>query len=345
MTAPEVGAAEIAEWVGGRLVGDGQVRIRGVARIEEAGPTQLTFVAGRKYLSYLRTSAAGVVLLRPEFEEAPAGSAARIVVADPVAALIEVVRRLVPDPRPTPGVHATAVVGSGTVWGPDVEIGPFVVLGPRVRLGARARVGPGCVIGDDAEIGDDVRLVARVTVYPRSVIGARALVHAGTVIGADGFGFVPGAGGPPAKVPHVGRVVIEEDVELGANCAIDRGSLGDTVIGAGTRVDNLVHVAHNVRIGKRCLIAAQVGIAGSSVLGDDVVLGGQAGIADHQTIRDGARVGAQAGVIREVPPGERYSGTPARPVREWLRATAALNRLAGITPALEALVKRYGSRD
>lgn len=345
MTAPEVGAAEIAAWVGGRLLGDGQVRIRGVAPIEEAGPTQLTFVAGRKYLSYLRTTAAGVVLLPPEFEEASAGSAARIVVGDPLAALIEVVKRLIPDPPPTPGVHVTAVVGVGTVWGPDVEIGPLVVLGRRVRLGARARVGPGCVIGDDVEIGDDVRLVARVMVYARTMIGARALIHAGTVLGADGFGFVPRADGPPAKIPHVGRVVIEEDVELGANCAIDRGSFGDTVIGAGTRLDNLVHVAHNVRIGKRCLIAAQVGIAGSSVLGDDVVVGGQAGIADHQTIRDGAMVGAQAGVIREVPAGEQYSGTPARPVGEWLRATAVLYRLAGGTPELEALVKRYGSRD
>ena len=345
MTAPEVGAAEVASWVGGRLLGDGQIRIRGVAAIQDAGPSELTFVADRTYLSYLRTTAAAAVLLRPEFEGTSAGSAARIVVADPLAAVVEVVRRLYPEPRVAPAIHTTAVVGAGCQWGPDVEIGPFVVLGQRVRLGARSRIGPGCVLGGDVVVGDDARLVARVTAYARTVIGARALVHAGTVLGADGFGFLAGADGRPTKIPHVGRVVIEDDVELGANCAVDRGSLGDTVIGAGTKIDNCVHVAHNVRIGKQCLIAAQVGIAGSSVLGDGVVLGGQVGIADHQTVGARAQIGAQAGVIRAVPAGERYSGSPARPVKEWLRGQAALNRLASIAPQLEGLIGRHADRD
>lgn len=345
MAPRETDASEVASWVDGRVRGDGAVPIAGVAPIEDAGPTDLTFLASRKYLSSLRASRAGVVLLTPEFEDQAAGPAARIVVADPLAALIEVVHRLYPEPPPSPGVHSTVVIGRGATWGEEVELAPHAILGTGVQLGDRVRIGPRCVLGDEVVIGDDTNLVASVTVYPRTRIGARGLIHAGAVIGADGFGFVPSENGLHGKIPHVGRVVIEDDVEIGANCTVDRGSVGDTVIGAGTKVDDLVHIAHNVRIGRGCLIAAQTGIAGSSVLEDGVVLGGQVGIADHQRIGAGAQVGAQAGVIRQVKAGGRYSGTPARPVEEWLRGTAAQYRLAKIAKQLEALVRRHGNGD
>jgi UDP-3-O-[3-hydroxymyristoyl] glucosamine N-acyltransferase len=345
VTVLEADAAEVASWVDGRVLGDGAVRVRGVAPIEEAGPTELTFLAGRRNLPSLRASAAGVVLLRPEFQEAAAGPAARIVVAEPLAAFITVVQRFYPEPAPSPSVHPTVVVGRGATWGEGVELAPRAVLGRGVQLGDRVRIGTSCVVGDDVVIGDDTELVASVTVYPQTTIGARVLVHGGTVIGADGFGFVPSADGQHTKIPHIGRVVIEDDVELGANCTVDRGSLGDTVIGTGTKIDNLVHIAHNVRIGRGCLIAAQSGIAGSSVLEDGVVIGGQAGITDHCRIGTGAQVGAQGGVINSLDPGSRFSGTPARPVSEWLRGEAAQPRLAKIVRQLEALVRRYGDDD
>lgn len=339
-SAPSVTAAEVAEWVGGRLVGDGAVTLRGVAPLDRAGPDELTFLADSRFLPQLRASAAGAVLVPPQQATDMPGPATRIVVAKPLHALVAVLRRLHPETPRAPGVHPTAIIGAGTIWGEGVEIAAHVVLGSAVRLGARVRLGPGCVIGDDVAIGDDTCLVARVTIYPRAVLGARVLVHAGTVIGCDGFGFVPDETGH-VKIPHVGRVIIDDDVELGANCTVDRGSVADTHIGAGTKVDDQVHVAHNVRIGRGCLIAAQTGIAGSAVIEDGVVLGGQAGIGEHRRIGAGAQLGAQGGATRDLSAGGQYSGTPARPLREWLRANAALYRLAELVDELEELVRHH----
>ena len=333
-------AAEIAALTGGRLIGPGDVAVRAVAPLDRAGPADLTFVASARYLRYLERSQAAVVLCAPEFADAPGGTA-RVVVKDPYAALLALLPRLYPEPERVWGVHPSAVIGAGSCWTDPVLLGPHVVLGRDVVLGANVRIGAGCVIGDDVTLGDDTELFANVTCYPGTVVGRRVRAHAGVVLGSDGFGYVPDKDGH-RKIPHVGRCVIGDDVEIGANTTVDRGSVDDTVVGAGTKIDNLVQVGHNVRIGARCIIMAQVGIAGSTIIEDDCVLAGQVGLAGHITLGRGARVAAQSGVDTSVEPGTTMFGTPAREHREQLRTLAALNRLARIARELEDLVRRHG---
>jgi UDP-3-O-[3-hydroxymyristoyl] glucosamine N-acyltransferase len=264
--------------------------------------------------------------------------AARIVVANPQDALLSLLPLLHPPRAPVPGIDPTARIGRGARIGREVMIGPGVVIGAGAVLGDRVCLAAQCVVGDDVAIGDDSVVYPHVTLYRGATLGRRVIVHAGARIGSDGFGYVQAAGAH-RKIPHVGRCVIEDDVEIGANTTIDRGSIDDTVIGRGTKIDNLVQIAHNVRIGKLCLILSQVGIAGSARLGDGVVLGGQAGIAGHHVIGDGARIAGQAGVFGDVPAGETWSGYPARPHREALRAQAAVFKLPGMIKALERLVE------
>jgi len=209
-----------------------------------------------------------------------------------------------------------------------------------VQLGHNVRIGAGCVLGEGVAVGDDTLLYPGVTLYAGTALGKRVIVHAGAVLGSDGFGYIPGKGGEAhRKIPHVGRCLIGDDIEIGANTCIDRGSVDDTVIGSGTKIDNLVHIAHNVRIGARCLIMAQAGIAGSVQVEDDVIIAGQAGISDHLTIGRGARLLVQAGTIADIPAEATYFGTPARTHREFLRAQVALYRLAKIVDDLERLVQ------
>ncbi len=336
-----VTAREIAALTGGRLVGDGTVQVVAIAPLDRAGPGDLSFLASPKYLPYFQRSRAAVVLCKEDLATAAGGPAVRIVVPDAHTALLAVLPVLYPVPVWVPGVHATAVIGRGTEWQDPVAIGPLVVLGRDVRLGRNVRLGAGCVLGDGVRVGDDVELYPHVTCYSGTTLGDRVVVHAGAVLGSDGFGYVPGKGGGlPRKIPQVGRCIIGDDVEIGANTTVDRGSIDDTVIGPGTKIDNLVQVAHNVRIGARCLIAALVGIAGSTHIGDDVFLAGQAGVVDHVTIGSRVRATVQAGVIGDVPEGVTVSGYPARPHREFLRGQAALYRLAKIVDDLEALVRR-----
>ena len=299
----------------------------------------MTFLAAARYAPLFATTRAGAALVSPEWADAPGGVRARIVVARPHEAMLRVLPELyVPAPR-RPGVHATSVIGRGATLGRDIAVGAHVVIESGVRLGDRVTIDAGCVVGDDAEIGDDSHLYPNVSVYPRARIGRRVRIHAGARIGSDGFGYVF-QDGAHQKIPHVGRCVIGDDVEIGANTTIDRGSIDDTVIGPGTKIDNLVHVGHNVRIGALCLIMAQVGIAGSACVEDGVILAGQAGLAGHLTVEKGARVGGQAGVIGNVPAGETWSGYPARPHKEALRAQAALFRLSGLMKTLERLIDR-----
>lgn len=334
-------AREVAALTGGRLVGPAEVTVQGVAPLERAGPGDLSFLAGRRYLPYFQRSSASVVLCKPEFAGEAQGPACRVVVDDPYVGLLAVIPVLYPQPVWEPGVHPTAVIGPETVWEDPVAIGPYAVLGRGVRLGKNARIGAGCVLGDGVEAGDGLLLYPNVVCYSGTVIGHRVIVHAGARLGSDGFGYVPGkAGEGHRKIPQVGRCLIGDDVEIGANTTVDRGSVDDTVIGPGTKIDNLVQVAHNVRIGARCLIAAMAGIAGSTHVGDDVFLAGQVGLADHLTVGRGARVTVQGGVIGNIPPGATVSGYPARDHREFLRAQAALYRLAKIVDDLEALVRR-----
>ena len=333
-------AGDLALLTGGRLVGSADVVVDGVAPLDRAGSSDLSFLVSRRYLPYFQRSQAAIVLCKPEFAEEAGGPACRVIVPDPHLGLLAVLPVLYPEPAWAPGVHPSAVIGSGSAWEDPVAIGPYVVLGDGVRLGKNVRIGAGCVLGDGVRVGDDVQIYPHVVCYSGTVIGNRAILHAGVRLGSDGFGYILSQGGALArKIPQIGRCLVGDDVEIGANTTIDRGSFDDTMIGTGTKIDNQVQIAHNVRIGARCLIAAHVGIAGSTHLEDEVIVGGQAGMADHVRIGRGARLSAGAGAIGDVEAGATMSGFPARSHREFLRAQAALYRLAPIIGALEKLAR------
>ena len=319
--------ADLAAAVGGTVLGDGDVRISGIAPLDRAGAGQLSFLASSKYAPLLRESNAAAVLVTPELQDAPGRCANRIVVAKPHEAILALLPRLYRQPeRPFTGVHPTAVVDPTAEVDADVCLEAFVVVGAGARIGRGAWIGAHCVIGAGARLGAGVRLYPQVTLYPGVTLGDRVAVHSGTRIGSDGFGYVF-QNGAHQKLPHVGGCVIGNDVEIGANCTIDRGSIDQTVIGDGTKLDNLVHVAHNVRIGRLCLMAAQVGIAGSVRIGDGVVMAGQVGVSGHVTIGDKVTLTAQTGVISDVPSGEMWGGFPSRPHRDVMRGYAAIAKL------------------
>ena len=332
-------ADAIATLVSGLLRGPGQVRIRSVAPLDRAGPGDVSFFGHRRYTEQFAGSKAGVVLVSPELAGIERGPTCRVVVDAPHEALLRVLPALYRHPRVEPGVHATSVLGRGVRLGAGVSVGPYAVLESGAQLGDGVAVGSHCVIGRDVAVGDGSELMHGVTLYPGARVGRRVRLHSGVRIGSDGFGYVFREGSHE-KIPHVGSAIIEDDVEIGANTTVDRGSIDDTVIGAGTRIDNLVQVAHNVRIGRLCLIMAQVGIAGSARIGDGCVLAGQAGIAGHITIGAGARIAAQAGVFGDVPAGETWSGYPARPHADSLRAQAASFKLPSLLRRLERLLER-----
>jgi len=345
-SARRLSAREIAALTNGQLAGAPDVSVSGVAPLDRAGPDDLSFLASKRYLPYFQQSSAAIVLCKPDLvEPGSPGPGCRVLVRDPHVALLSVIPVLYPEATWEPGVHRTAIVGAGTEWQEPVAIGPYAVLGRGVRLGKNTRIGAGCVLGDGVVLGDDVQLFPHVVCYSGTLVGSRVILHAGVRLGSDGFGYVPGRNSElPRKIPQVGRCIVGDDVEIGANTTIDRGSVDDTVIGPGTKIDNLVQIGHNCRIGARCLIAGQAGIAGSTHVEDDVFLAGQAGLADHITIGRGARVTVQGGVIGDIEPGATVTGYPARNHREFLRAQAALYRLAEIVDDLEALVRRGGDK-
>lgn len=312
-------AREIAQLVNGELRGDPESEVDGVAALDRAGPRHATFLASARYAPRLADCRAGVILVARSMAASVPSTGAQIVVEKPYDAIQLLLPLLYDLDAPAPWIAPTARLGRG------------------VKLGAGVRIEHYVVLGDGVAVGEGTRLYPHVTVYAGSEIGARCSIHSGARIGSDGFGYVF-QNGRHEKIPHVGRCVIGDDVEIGANTTIDRGSIDDTVIGAGTRIDNLVQVGHNVRIGSLCLLMAQVGIAGSARIGNGVIIAGQAGIGGHVNIGDGARIAGQAGVFGDVPAGESWSGYPARPHRESLRATGALFKLAGMIRKLEAMI-------
>lgn len=341
--APRLTAAELAEATGGRLVGDAAVAVSAIAPLDRAGPEELSFLASARYAPQLATTGAGVVLVSPELEDTPGTPRARIVVDKPHEAMLTLIPRFYRPVVHTPGVHPSAHVGRAASLGRDVCVDAGAVIEDGAVIGNRSWIGAHVVVCGGAVIGDDCQLHPHVTVYSGCRLGDRVILQAGVAVGKDGFGYVSGpvdGAFTHQRIPHVGRVVIGDDVEIGANCTIDRGSVDDTVIGAGTKFDNMVHVGHNVQIGRLCLVLAQVGIAGSSRIEDGVVLAGQVGVSGHLTIGAGAKIGAQGGVISNVPAGESWSGYPARPHKESLRASAALLKLAGMMKRLERLLER-----
>ena len=318
-------------------MGDGAATVTGIAPLDRAQSHHLTFLSSARYAHLLASADAGVLLVTPELAESPGAARARVLVAKPHDAMLSLLAQLHPPIVRVPGIHPTVVLGRGVMLGDDVSLGAYVVVGDGARIGARSQLHAHVVVGAGVEIGEDCEVFPGATLYSGASLGARVTVHAGARIGSDGFGYVY-RDGAHAKIPHVGRCIVESDVEIGANTTIDRGSIDDTVIGAGTKIDNLVHIAHNVRIGRLCLIIAQVGIAGSVRVEDGAVLGGQVGISGHHTIGRGAKLAAQAGVFGDIPAGETWSGYPARPHREALRAQAAMFRLPSLMRALERLV-------
>ena len=330
-------AAAIAEVVGGTLRGDGSAVVSAVAPLDRAQRHHLTFLASARYASLFTASEAGVALVSPELEEVPGTVRARIVVPAPHDAMLKLLASLYPPPPLEPGVHPTAVIGRGAQLGDGVWIGPHAVIGAGASIGDRTRIEANVVVGDGVAIGADCHLYPGVCLYTGTSVGDRVRLHAGVRLGSDGFGYVF-RNGQHEKIPHVGRCIVESDVEIGANSTVDRGSIDDTVIGAGTKIDNLVHIAHNVRVGRLCLIMAQVGVAGSVRVEDGCIIAGQVGIAGHHTIGRGARLAAQAGVFGDIPAGETWSGYPARPHREALRAQAAMFKLPSLIRGLERLL-------
>lgn len=337
-------ASAIARLLDAELEGGADPDIAGAAPLEHAAPDELSIVARKRYLPYVQSSRAGLLLVASDLLDRTPEDRPRIAVDDVHAALTVVLPALYPEEVALPGVHPTAVVSDSARLGVDATIGPAVVIGDDCRVGDRARIGAGTVIGARCQVGDDVVLHPNVTLYAGTRIGEHTIVHSGTCLGVDGFGFAE-VGGVPTKVPQVGECVIGKHVEIGANVTIDRGSIGTTEIGDYVKIDNLVQIGHNAHVGAGSIIVAQVGVSGSTRLGRGVTLGGQAGIPGHLEIGDGATVAAQAGVFGDIPPGETWSGYPARPHSEALRAQATLFRMPKLLERIRELERRLGERE
>jgi len=333
---------ELADIVGGEVFGEREVEIKGVAGIKTAGEGEITFLANPKYESYLSTTGASAVIASYECCDEYAGSV--IVTENPYLAFLKVVRLFdIPHLKKYErGVNDSACISESAVIGKEAHIGPFAYVGDNVRIGDRVTVLPFTFIGDGVQIGDDCLVYPNVTIRERTIIGNRVIIHAGAVIGSDGFGYAKD-GSIHEKIPQIGIVVLEDEVEIGANSTIDRATTGKTIIRAGSKIDNLVQIAHNVAIGNNSIVAAQSGISGSTELGRNVILAGQSGLVGHIHIGDNARVGAQGGVTKSIPPDTSVSGYPAREhsiARKIYACTARLPELLKEFRELKKKVER-----
>src|SRR5258708_1721355 len=332
-------AAEIAKLLGGEVAGDPAVVLKGFAPADRAQPGDLTFAENESYFARAEQSAAAAVIV-----DGPYSSAQKVLIRVPSAriAFAKVLPLFFPEPLFSAGIHPTAIVPSSASVDPAAHIGPYCVLSDGVRIGARSVLQGGNFLGTNCVLGEDVNLFPNVTVYPTTQIGNRVRIHSGTIVGSDGFGYVQD-GGIHRKVPQIGSVIIREDVEIGANVTIDRGALGPTVIGRGTKIDNLVQIAHTVTIGEHCLVVSQAGIAGSTKLGNYVILGGQVGLAGHLKIGNRDSIAAQSGVMHNIPDGEKWFGYPAQPDRQTKRQIIALQQLPELLRRVAELEKRLGN--
>ncbi|RMH31456.1 MAG: UDP-3-O-(3-hydroxymyristoyl)glucosamine N-acyltransferase [Nitrospirae bacterium] len=326
----------LAQAVQGQLSGPGEVMITGVSSLEGATSGDLAFVAKPNLVQQARRSKAGALIVA---QPLPGEQRPQIVVSNPLYAFAVIASRYFTPPPPARGIASEAVFGSDVCIGPEVSIGPFVTLGDRARIGARVTLYPGVYLGEDTVVGDDTVLYPHVTVLRGCVIGARVTIHAGTVIGSDGFGYVQHQG-KHQKIPQLGNVVIEDDVELGAHVTVDRATFGSTIVKRGTKVDNQVQIAHNVVVGEDCILVAQVGIAGSTTLGHHVMIGGQAGLVDHLHIGDFAKIAAGSGVTSHVSSGQIVGGRPAVDHATWLKSQVLVHKLPEMRKELRELRAR-----
>jgi UDP-3-O-[3-hydroxymyristoyl] glucosamine N-acyltransferase len=333
--------AQIAKLLGGEVVGDSNATLKSFAPAESAQSGDLTFAENEEYFARAEQSAATAVIAGKKFS-----SAKKILIHVPNArvAFAKAVALFFPEPQFAAGIHPTAVIAATAQIDSSAHIGPHCVVGERVKIGARSVLQAGNFVGDDSRLGDDVNLFPNVTIYPRGQIGSRVRIHASSVIGSDGYGYVQD-GGIHRKVPQIGKVIIGDDVEIGAGVTIDRGALGSTVIGRGTKIDNLVQIAHNVEIGEHCLLCAQVGIAGSTKVGNYVVMGGQVGIASHLQIGNQVTIASRAGVMHNIPDGEKWLGVPAQPDKQAKRILIAIQHLPELLKRVADLEKKLGGKN
>lgn len=340
----EFTAGQIAAFLGGTVEGDSNTKVNTFAKIEEAGPGCLTFLANPKYTHYIYSTKAGAVLVSNTFEVDGDISAALIRVDNPYEALSRLMRMVdqVLNPQPT-GIEQPSFVADGVTIPDEAYIGAFAYVGEGVELGKGVKIYPNVFIGRGAQIGEDTILYPGAKVYPRCKVGKRCVIHAGAVIGADGFGFAPNAEGKYEKIPQMGIAVIGDDVEIGANTTVDRATMGQTVIGEGSKLDNLIQVAHNCTIGSDTVIAAQAGVAGSTHIGSHCMIGGQVGFAGHISVGDNVQIGAQSGVPNNVEAGSRVMGYPAVDSRDFLRQAALIKRLPSMADELRRLSKEVAA--
>ena len=331
-------AAEIAKHLQGEVVGDASVVLNNFAPADAARKGDLTFAENEEYFSQAEQSATSAILVNNHFTS---DKKVLIRVANPRVAFAKVLPLFFPEQKFSPGVHATALADKSAKVDPTAHIGPHCVIEAGAQIGARTVLRCGNHIGENCQLGDDVKIFPNVTIYSRTKIGNRVSIHAGSVIGSDGFGYVFDEGAH-RKVPQIGNVIIGDDVEIGANVTIDRGALGPTIISKGTKIDNLVQIAHNVVIGENCLVISQTGISGSTKLGNFVTLAGQVGLAGHLKIGDGAVIAAQSGVMHDVPAGEKWFGYPAQPDKQYKRQLIALHRLPELLRRVSELEKKLG---
>jgi len=341
----------LAELVHGEVHGNGDLVIQAARPLTDAGPGDITFAESERYADRLHACRASAAVVPLESHRLATNGLTVIRVAEPLAAFIALYRHLLGRDEPPPhGIDPHACVDPTAVLGPDASVLPLAVIGAGTVIGARCHLGSGAVVGRRCRLGDDVVLHPGVVVYDDSVLGNRVTVHANSVLGADGFGYrhdkaSAGKGPSHVKVPQMGWVEVEDDVEIGACTTIDRGTFGPTRIGAGTKIDNLVQVAHNCRIGRHNLLISQMGIAGSSTTGDHVIAAGQVGIADHVIVGDRVVMGAKAGVTKDIPPGERVLGSPATPLREQKRILMSLEKLPEMRREIRRIKQHLGLAD
>jgi UDP-3-O-[3-hydroxymyristoyl] glucosamine N-acyltransferase len=331
-------ASEIAKQVGGEVIGDPSLLLTGFAPADRAQAGDLTFAENENYFTRADQSAASAILIAGPFTST---RKSLIRVPNARVAFARVLPLFFPEPVFQPGIHPTAVVATSAQIDPTAHVGPFCVVGEKVRIGPRCVLQASDHLGANCQLGEETRLFPNVTLYSRTELGNRVRIHSGAVIGADGFGYVLD-GGLHLKVPQIGNVIIRDEVEIGANVTIDRGALGPTIIGQGSKIDNLVQIAHNVTLGEHCLVVSQAGIAGSTKLGNYVVLGGQVGLAGHLKIGNRVSIAAQSGVMHNIPDGEKWFGYPAQPDRQTKRQMIALQQLPELLRRVAELEKKLG---